>query len=392
MDQRTRERLPVLPVLIAAVDRERKQAAERLQAAQAVAPGEEFVVADQQLRRSVMHHTSGARVWAEDPDTGQRRDLTLEEHRGFWTWAAVEVLHHTGLRLEELTELAHHSFVQYSLPTTGELVPLLHIAPSKTDAERLLVIDPELADVLSAIVCRIRDVDGTVPLVIAYDRHECSWKAPMPLLFQRRLRQENRPIPENAIRDLIKDALARSGVTDASGKPLSFAPHDLRRIFVTSAVMNGMPPHIAQLICGHKDINTTMGYKAIYPEEAINGHRAFIARRRALRPSDEYRVPTDAEWDEFLGHFERRKVALGTCGRAFATPCIHEHSCVRCPLLRPDPAQRPRMVEIHDNLLTRIAEAEREGGPARSKVSRSASLPHGTSSPRSTNVPPTPRS
>jgi hypothetical protein len=83
--------------------------------------------------------------------------------------------------------------------------------------------------------------------------------------------------------------------------------------------------------------------EAVYPEEVINGHRAFIARRRALRPSQEYRTPTDAEWEEFLGHFERRKVALGTCGRAFSTPCLHEHSCVRCPLLRVDPAQRGRL-------------------------------------------------
>jgi hypothetical protein len=69
-----------------------------------------------------------------------------------------------------------------------------------------------------------------------------------------------------------------------------------------------------------------MGYKAVYPEEAINGHRAFIARRRALRPSEEYRTPTDAEWQDFLGHFEHRKVALGTCGRSYATSCIHEHA------------------------------------------------------------------
>ena len=89
--------------------------------------------------------------------------------------------------------------------------------------------------------------------------------------------------------------------------------------------MNGMPPHIAQLILGHRDINTTMGYKAVYPEEAINGHRAFLARRRALRPSEEYRTPTDEEWEEFLGHFERRKLALGDCGRAWGTSCIHEH-------------------------------------------------------------------
>ena len=136
-------------------------------------------------------------------------------------------------------------------------------------------------------------------------------------------------------------------------KPLSFVPHDFRRIFVTEAVLNGMPPHIAQLICGHHDINTTMGYKAVYPEEVINNHRAFIARRRALRPSEEYRTPSDEEWEEFLGHFERRKVALGDCGRAYATPCIHEHACIRCPLLRPDPAQRPRLVEIGRNLAER---------------------------------------
>lgn len=79
------------------------------------------------------------------------------------------------------------------------------------------------------------------------------------------------------------------------------------------------------------------------------------------RPSEEYRVPTDDEWQEFLGHFERRKVSVGACGRAFGTPCIHEHACVRCPMLWPDPAQRDRLVEIRDNLLARIAEAEREG-------------------------------
>ena len=93
------------------------------------------------------------------------------------------------------------------------------------------------------------------------------------------------------------------------------------------------------------DINTTMGYKAVYPEEVINGHRAFIARRRITRPSEEYRQPTDEEWEEFLGHFERRRVALGDCGRVYGTSCVHEHSCLRCSLLRADPAQRHRIVK-----------------------------------------------
>src|SRR6266571_3442246 len=156
-------------------------------------------------------------------------------------------------------------------------------------------------------------------------------------------------------------ALAGTELTDAAGQPLRYTPHDFRRMFITDAIMNGLPPHIAQIVAGHQDINVTLGYKAVYPDEAIQAHLAFLARRRALRPSEEYRVPTDAEWAEFLGHFERRKVATGTCGRAFSTPCIHEHSCLRCSMHWPDPAQRPRIAEIRDNLTARITEAEREG-------------------------------
>jgi hypothetical protein len=140
-----------------------------------------------------------------------------------------------------------------------------------------------------------------------------------------------------------------------------FTPHDFRRIFITDAVLHGMPPHIAQLVAGHRDINTTMGYKAVYPEEAINGHRAFIARRHALRPTDEYRTPTAQEWHDFIGHFEYHKVSLGTCGCSYATACIHEHSCVRCPFLRPDQGQRDRLLDIRDNLLARIDVARTQG-------------------------------
>jgi hypothetical protein len=89
-----------------------------------------------------------------------------------------------GIRIEELTELSHHSLIQYRLPASGELIPLLQIVPSKTDAERLLVISPELADVLSTIVSRIRGGRLDVPLVVSYDKNERLYNPPMPLLFQ----------------------------------------------------------------------------------------------------------------------------------------------------------------------------------------------------------------
>ncbi|MEV6929634.1 hypothetical protein AB0M46_34795 [Dactylosporangium sp. NPDC051485] len=41
--------------------------------------------------------------------------------------------------------------------------------------------------------------------------------------------------------------------------------------------------------------------------------------------------------------------------------CQHEHPFIRCPLLRVDPAQRPQLQEIRDNLTARILEAEQHG-------------------------------
>ena len=362
MDARTRERLPVLPVLVRAIDERRKDTEELLQAARQAHPGETFTAAGQTLTRSVTTHSTSGKIWADDPATGKRRDLAVEEDLAFWAWAAVEVLRLTGVRVEELLEISHHSLVQYRLPGTGELVPLLQILPSKTDTERLLVVSPELADALSVIIRRVRGDTGAVPLVRAYDRRECLWIGPAPLLFQRRFGADTRRICDSTIRNMLNAALASTGLTDhTDGGPLHYSPHDFRRIFITDAIMSGLPPHIAQIIAGHQDLNVTMGYKAVYPDEAIQAHLAFLTRRRALRPSEEYRTPTDEEWAGFLGHFELRKVATGTCGRAFGTPCMHEHSCLRCSMHWPSPAQRPRIAEIHDNLIARIAEAEREG-------------------------------
>ncbi|MFE9145882.1 hypothetical protein [Streptomyces tubercidicus] len=87
--------------------------------------------------------------------------------RAFWAWAIVEVLRHTGMRIEEALELAHHSFVAYQLPTTGEIVPMLQVAPSKLDQERLLLVSPELGEVLTAIT--IASGAGSRP---------CPWSPP----------------------------------------------------------------------------------------------------------------------------------------------------------------------------------------------------------------------
>ncbi|MFD3476682.1 tyrosine-type recombinase/integrase [Streptomyces sp. NPDC058695] len=357
IDQRTRERLPLLGTSARAAAERHRVASAQLQNASSVPPGDRFTLDGAPYTRG----RNPASAAARDAD-GRLVHLDRVEQRAFWAWASVEFLRHTGVRVEEMLETTHHAMIQYRLPATGEVVPLLQIAPSKTDVERVLLISPELADVLATIIRRVRDPKtGLIPLVTRYDDQERQWNAPAPVLFQYNRGGEPSTLSSQTIREILKETVAFMRLADATGRPLTFTPQDFRRMFITDAIRTGLPPHIAQVIAGHADINTTMGYNAVYPTETIEAHRAFVARRRSLRPAEEYRTPTDAEWEDFLGHFERRKLSVGTCARAYGTACIHEHACVRCSLLRPDPAQRDRLVEIRDNLIDRIAEAEQQG-------------------------------
>jgi hypothetical protein len=81
-------------------------------------------------------------------------------------------------------------------------------------------------------------------------------------------------------------------------------------------------------------------------------------------------------------NFEHRKVSLGDCGRSYDTPCIHEHSCLRCPLLRPAPAQRPRLQAICQNLTAQPQNAS-------SEKTNCVPAPTSTSSSAATPAPPT---
>ena len=285
----------------------------------------------------------------------------------------MEVLRATGIRVEELAQLSHHSLVQYRLPSTGELVPLLQIAPSKTDAERLLVVSPELADVLSAVITRVRDGSRAVPLVAAYDDHERTWLPPAPVLFQRKIGAENRAFPPHTIRQILSRALIRTGLTNpVDGTPLHCTPHDFRRIFLTDAIMNGLPPHIAQIIAGHRDINVTLGYKAVYPDEAIQAHLAFLARRRARRPTEEYRTPTDDEWPNSSG---TSNAAKSPPAPAYDSSPSSAPTCMPSPVPSPTRPPQHRVTGSQKTVTTRLPEAQRpgwKGGPAKLKTSRPA--------------------
>ncbi|OIJ88134.1 hypothetical protein BIV25_37120 [Streptomyces sp. MUSC 14] len=361
MQQRTRTLIPVVPRLVAAAEERLRHAELILVAARATPPGQEFTADGLQYRRTgrARSHWRPTALFvtpAAEPET--RFDAECEESNAFWTWAVIEVLRRTGARVEELLELTHLSLRQYQAPT-GELVPLLQISPSKTDREPVIPADPDLVAVLARIIRRIKGADGRVPLLSRYDGYERVFGPPLPHLFQRISQHRLQVISPNRVREMLTELAERADIVDVDGTGLRFTPHDFRRIFSTETVNGGLPIHIAAKVLGHLDLNTTQGYVAVYPEEVIRHYRHFVDQRRTTRPSEEYRDPTAAEWADFRDHFGLRKVALGTCDRPYGTPCQHEHACVRCPMLRLDLAQVPRLLEIEANTSERLEEAHR---------------------------------
>lgn len=370
MHQRTRERLPHLNVLVDTAERHKTEQATLLAAVKATPIGQTLTHDGRDYRRIAPKAYNSNTYYRDQTPPDQVVDLATDEiidigrteHEAFMAWAAIEVLRHTGVRIEELLEITHLALVSYKLPDTGESVPMLQIVPSKANEERLLLVSPELASVLATLITRLRNQNGgTVPLTSRYDHHEHITGPLLPHLFQHRLGWTWEVPTPGTIQKWLTDVLARACLTDAAGQPLHYTPHDFRRMFATEAVGSGLPVHIVARLLGHQNINTTQAYMAVFDEQLVRAYRAFLDNRRAQRPEAEYREPTEDEWREFQQHFQLRKLELGECGRPYGTPCKHEHACIRCPSLRLDLSARPRLVEIIANLRDRIQEAKLNG-------------------------------
>ncbi|MCE3556304.1 site-specific integrase [Pseudonocardia sp. RS11V-5] len=371
MQARTRTLTPLLPAFVAASNARRDWGTRLLAAARAAGAGERFVVDGVTFARARPHPRShydrlkASQLWAEVlhtepgaravPRPRGRVNISKLEEDAFWAWAIVETLRHTGLRIEELLELTQLSLRHYTPAATNTLVPLLHIVPSKTDAERLIPMSPELVTVLLAVQRRAKAGDAHVPLSVRYDAHEKTHGQP-PHLFARRVGTRHEVISIVAVRNLLNATADWAALTD-NDRPVRFTPHDFRRLFTTELVGAGLPLHIAASLLGHLSLDTTRGYTAVFPEHLIAAHQALIERRRQLRPDGELRSATSEEWAEFEQHFLRRKVALGDCHRPYGTPCVHEHACTRCRFLRVDPAQLARLDEMTANAEARLVEA-----------------------------------
>ncbi|WP_433759489.1 hypothetical protein [Nocardia sp. CA-135398] len=127
---RIRELAPLLPTLVRSVRQHYDAATELLRLARASAPGQQFEVNGRTYSRPRTGYGSSSRPRLQGDD-GAIMHPESAEHEAFWSWAMIEVLRHTGIRIEELLELTHHSIQPYRQPN-GTIVPAAG-SPTSTD-------------------------------------------------------------------------------------------------------------------------------------------------------------------------------------------------------------------------------------------------------------------
>ncbi len=366
MADRTRVRQPLLPVLVQHVEERYERLASLLEAATPVPLGESFEHQGRRFTRTNSREDRRrAKILAEptvrvtDDDTGELIHVTMAEDSAFWEWVAVEVLRHSGIRVEELVELTHLSIRQYERPN-GEVIALLVVAPSKSERERVIPMSAELFHAVAQIVRRHTRNGRAIPLVSRYDGHEKTWSEAMPFLFQRQIGTVRGVIAPSTVLNMIGRSCEEIAETNPAFAGTKFTPHDFRRLFATDIVNGGLPIHIGAALLGHLNLQTTQGYVAVFAEDIVQHYQKFLNHRRTLRPEHEYADVTAEEWAEFEEHFDKRKVELGNCARPYGSPCQHEHACIRCPMLQVNPKMLPRLAELEKDLLLRRKRAQEE--------------------------------
>ena len=160
MHERTRVRAVKVAMLADVAERRYQQVRALYEAARTAGQGERITVDGCTYERvdGASHglaHPRMKKVLADGRLSAETQDLVQDEEDAFWGFVVVEVLRHTGIRIEEMLELTQLDVHEYDHrdPGVGKIL-LLHVNPSKLDQERMLVIAPELAAILASVARR----------------------------------------------------------------------------------------------------------------------------------------------------------------------------------------------------------------------------------------------
>jgi hypothetical protein len=211
------------------------------------------------------------------------------------------------------------------------------------------------------LTSRIRGSGPAVPLVAVYDDHERLWLPPAPVLFQRRVGSENRPDPcphhpQAARRHPHPHRPDRPQRRATALRPPRFpqnVPHrrDHERAPAAHRPSDRRAPRHQRHPRLQGRLPPTKRSRPTWPSSP--------AARRCGLPRNTAPPPTPNGRNSSATSNAARSPPASAAARS--APPASTNAVLRCALHWPDPAQRPRIAEIRDNLIARIAEAEREG-------------------------------
>ena len=152
----------------------------------------------------------------------------------------------------------------------------------------------ELAHGFAQLIQRVRGEHATIPLCPRYDTRERTWGPPLPHLFRHPAGGAHQVRSPASVRNWFRGPrpLEPADLHDVDGSVITFRPHGLRGLFATEVVSTGLPIHIAAAVLGHRMLDTTRGYTAVYPDDVIRHYQTLIHERRT--PAAAGRVPETA--------------------------------------------------------------------------------------------------
>ena len=265
--------------------------------------------------------------------------------------------------LEELLEITHLALVSYQLPDTGEIVPAAADRPVQEQRGTAAAGQPRTGQRPGhrhhpAARRQRRHGPAGRPLRLPRAGHRAAAAAPLPAPDPLETRRHQH---QHALPAAQRHHWPGPACTDQPGEPLRFTPHDFRRIFATEAVTGGLPVHIAARLLGH----TSTCHHTVIPRRLPGRPDPHLPRlprpRRADRPAEEYREPTDEEWREFQQHFQPASWNSATAHAPTAPPASTNTPACAAPCSGSRPATPPARSRSSSNLTDRIAEARTNG-------------------------------
>jgi site-specific recombinase XerD len=301
-------------------------------------------------------------------DAGQR--VKRSEIDAFWTWAVLELLVQSGLRVEEATELTALDILKRRTKD-GRVYYMLHVKPSKYDRARVIPIGDGLGRVLAEIIRRVKDFYNVevVPFSDHWDRHE---KRPLPRAPYL-LQGAGHPsaMSTAGITNRVSAASVAAGARKSDGTALILRPHDCRRVFASEHLNNNMPVHVIQALLGHATPDTVMVYAKLYPQHLLDEYRKTVrGLYRAVHGEGSLRNPTVVEWAAFEASCSLRDMGTHLCALPTGEYCPRGLVCLGCVHAQPKKSAVPifrRMLASHERQLNA---AKDRGEPAGQIASR----------------------